>query len=344
MNRTLRNLLIGIVIAGLFLAWNLYHNYIDAPAVPDDIENPYLYIPTGSTFEQVIDSLNKNNFIQNEKRFRQLASYMKYERPEMRSGRYKVKPGWTAIQLIRHLRGGEQAPVKVILNNERLIEEVAEKVARFIEPSSKELLNLLQDEQYLTQIGYKPETIMSLFIPNTYELFWDVSPEDFMDRMIREHKRFWSKNDRLEQAKQKYMDTNEVYTLASIVERETLHEEERKRMAGVYLNRLQKGIKLQADPTVVFATRDFDTPRVLNRHINFDSPYNTYMYKGLPPGPISMASISSIDAVLNAEKHDYIFFCAKGDGSGYHNFAKTLAGHSRNRKIYVSNLRKRGLR
>ena len=344
MNRTLRNVIIGIFIAGLIIAWNLYKTFIDAVAVPENIESPFINIPTGSSFDEVVDLLKEKKFISDENSFRRLATYMKYERPTMRAGRYQVKPGWTNIQLIRHLRGGAQSPVKVILTNERLTEEVAKKVARFIEPSADEMQALFNNEKFLSEIGYTKETLMSLFIPNTYELFWNTTPEAFMDRMVMEHKRFWSNNNRKKAAKSKEMTPEEVYTLASIVERETLNADEKPRMAGVYLNRIQKGIKLQADPTAVFATRDFDTPRVLNRHINFDSPYNTYKYKGLPPGPISMASISSIDAVLKAENHDYIFFCARGDGSGYHNFAKTLAGHGKNRAIYVRNLKKRGLR
>lgn len=344
MKRFLRNVFIGIILAGTIFAWNFYTNYIDAAAVPNSIENPYIFIPTGSTFEDVMVILEKKGFISDEKTFRGLASYMKYEKPVMRSGKFKVQPGWTAIQLIRHLRGGLQEPVKVILTNERLPEEVAQKVARFIEPDAKDLLALFNDPNYLEAIGYTPETLISVFIPNTYEFFWNTQPKEFMDRMVKEHDRFWASKGRRQKAKDLDMSPAEIYTLASIVERETLKGDEKPKMAGVYVNRLKKGIKLQADPTAVFATRDFDTPRVLNRHINYDSPYNTYMYAGLPPGPISMASISSIDGVLNAEQHDYIFFCARGDGSGYHNFAKTLAGHGKNRTIYVRNLKKRGLR
>ena len=344
MNRTLRNVIIGVFIAGIFIAWNIYKNFIDREAVPQNIENPFVLIPTGSTFEEVVNVLKSQGMIEDENSFRRLAAYMKYERPQMRAGKYKVEPGWTNIDLIRHLRGGKQAPVKVILNNERLLEEVAEKVARFIEPNSEAFLELFQNENYLEEIGYTKETLMSLFIPNTYEFFWNTEPKAFMERMLKEHRRFWTSNERVEKAKALALSPKEVYTLASIVEKETLNSSEKPRMAGVYINRLQQGIKLQADPTAVFATRDFDTPRVLNRHINFDSPYNTYMYVGLPPGPISMASISSIDGVLNAEKHGYIFFCARGDGSGFHNFAKTIAGHSKNKAIYVRNLKKRGKR
>jgi UPF0755 protein len=221
---------------------------------------------------------------------------------------------------------------------------VAAKAARFIEPDSLAIVTLLQDEAYLDSIGYSRETLQSIFIPNTYQFFWNTSPRGFVERMLKEHDRFWSKNRRRAKAERLGLTPEEVYTLASIIEKETLNNDEKKRMAGVYLNRLQRGMLLQADPTAVFATRDFDTPRVLYYHTEFDSPYNTYRYPGLPPGPIAMASIASIDGVLNAEDHDYIFFCARGDGSGYHNFAETMAGHSRNIRVYQENLRKRGLR
>ncbi|HFB99774.1 MAG TPA: endolytic transglycosylase MltG, partial [Phaeodactylibacter sp.] len=191
-------------------------------------------------------------------------------------------------------------------------------------------MQLAHNQEFINKLGFKKETLISLFIPNTYEFFWNTNAKQFFEKMKKEQGIFWKKNNREKKAADLNMTKAEVYTLASIVERETNQNDEKKRIAGVYLNRLKKGILLQADPTVVFATRDFAARRVLNRHINFDSPYNTYKYAGLPPGPISMASISSIDAVLNAEKHSYLYFCAKPDNSGHHAFAKTLAGHNRN--------------
>jgi UPF0755 protein len=220
---------------------------------------------------------------------------------------------------------------------------VAAKAARFIEPDSLAIVRLFQDQDYLDSIGYNTETLMTLFIPNTYEFYWNTTPRAFVERMIKEHDKFWNK-ERRAKAEKLGLNPAEVYTLASIVERETLRNDEKQRMAGVYHNRILKGMLLQADPTAVFASRDFNTPRVTNYHLSIDSPYNTYKYTGLPPGPISMSSISSIDAVLNRESHDYLYFCAKGDGSGYHNFAKTLAAHNQNAAIYRENLRKRGKR
>jgi len=334
-----------ILLAGIaLLGWVIFKNYIDAGAIPQNAKDLHVEIPTGSSFEEVVAILQSKKFIPNERSFRQLAEYMRYERDPMRPGRFKVEPGWSNIRLIRHLRGGEQAPVKVVLNNERLLEEVAKKVSRFIEPTSEDLLSAFKNKEVLEELGFKEETLMSVFIPNTYELYWNTTPDAFLKRMKKEHDRFWDQDNRLKKATKIKLTPQEVYTLASIVEKETLKGQEKPRIAGVYLNRLEKNIRLEADPTAVFATREFNVRRVLNRHIKFDSPYNTYRYAGLPPGPISMSSIGSIDGVLNAEQHDYIYFCARGDGSGLHSFAKTLAGHNRNVSKYKRNLRKRGIR
>ncbi|MCG8331779.1 MAG: endolytic transglycosylase MltG [Chitinophagales bacterium] len=344
MGRIIRITLLSILVLGLAAGFYVYNKYVKGPAVPNGLSSYILTIPTNSDYETVIDSLQQNDFVSDIQMFNLFAERMNYIKNPMRAGRYELKPGWNMIELIRHLRGGKQAPVKLVLHNERLTEQVAAKAANFIEPDSLTIWQLFQDEAYLESIDYTPETLMSLFIPNTYEFFWNTSPKGFMERMIKEHDSFWSKNNRLAKAAALGMSQPEIYTLASIVEKETLVNTERTRMAGVYLNRLKIGMPLQADPTAVFATRDFDTPRVTHYHTKFDSPYNTYMYAGLPPGPISMASIGSIDAVLNVEKHDYLYFCAKGDGSGLHNFAKTLSQHNRNARIYKENLRKRGLR
>lgn len=344
MTRLIRTLFIMGSLIIVALGFYLYQSFYKKPVVTQELEDPYIQIPTGATYEQVKDLLKEKGVQIKDITFDKTADYMNYIKDPMRSGRYKIEKGWTMVELIRHLRSGKQAPVNVVLTNERLIEDVAGKAAKYLEPDSLDILQALKDPAVLEEIGYTNESLMSLFIPNTYELYWNTTPRQFVERMVREHKLFWNRENRLNKAKKLDMTTNEVYTLASIVEKETLRNEERKRMAGVYLNRLEQGMRLQADPTAVFATRDFDTPRVTNYHTQFDSPYNTYMYAGLPPGPISMASIGSIDAVLNAESHDYLYFCAVGDGSGMHNFARTLAQHNRNAQIYRDNLRRRGLR
>ncbi len=306
-----------------------------------NVDGHYILIPTGSEFDDVVKILMEQKVIPNEEVFRKLAKKMNYIKSPMRSGRFEIQDDWSVVDLIRHLRNGKQAPVNVVVNNSRLLEDVAGRVSRFFEPDSAALMKLFKDEKYLNEIGYSYETLMSAFIPDTYQLYWNTSPKKFMERMIKEHDAFWKKNNRLAKAKKLGLTPAEVYTLASIVERETLQNSEKKRMAGVYLNRLKKDMLLQADPTSVFATRDFSATRVTDYHTKFDSPYNTYLYKGLPPGPISMASKTSIDAVLDAEDHSYLYFCAKGDGSGYHNFAKTLAAHNKNADLYRKNVRKR---
>lgn len=343
MKKITRISLVAIAATALGVGLFFYNELAIKAAVPRDIADPILLIPNGSSYEDVVDILRKRNMLGNEQIFHPLADRMHFKRENMRAGRFKVEPGWSMIDLIKHLRNGRQEPINVVLTNERLPENVAAKVARFIEPDSAAIWAAFQNEEVLNNLGYSPETLMSLFIPNTYQLFWTSTPIDFLERMQTEHNRFWN-DTRRAKAEALGLSPTEVYTLASIVEKETLQDSEKTRMAGVYLNRLKQNMRLQADPTSVFARRDFNTRRVTEYHTKFDSPYNTYVYKGLPPGPIAMSSISSIDAVLSAEDHDYLYFCAIGDGTGFHNFARTLAAHKRNAQTYRDNLRKRGLR
>lgn len=343
MKKALIFIFVAALLIGGFIGYQKYQT-IFTPNVPATLSTNVLEIPTGSDYGDIKNLLIQNGFIIDTTGFDWVATQMNYKKTNMRTGRFRIQPGWSNRQLIGHLRSGKQAPVKVVLTNERLLEEVAAKVARFIEADSLGIIDTFNDSKVLENMGVNRENLMTMFIPNTYEFYWNQTGRDFLERMKKEHTSFWSKDDRLAKAKKLELTPEEVYTLASIVQRESLKSDERPRIAGVYLNRLEKGILLQADPTVVFATGQFDLTRVLYKHLEYDSPYNTYLYPGLPPGPISMASINSIDAVLNPEKHQYIYFCAKGDGSGYHSFAKTLAGHNQNIKVYKKNLRKRGRR
>ncbi|MCS6930146.1 MAG: endolytic transglycosylase MltG [Saprospiraceae bacterium] len=319
-------ILFAAVIAAAVIAWKpLKAVYFSG--VPNKLRREYLYIPTGATFEQVVDSLMQGGFLTDRESFLWVAEKMKYRRPQMRPGRFKIEPGWSNRRLIQHLRAGPQAPIRFVLNVERLPEDIAALAGKYFELDSAAFAAAFSDAALLAEFGYTPQTLMALFIPNTYEMFWNTTPRAFLERMAKENKIFWSKNDRLQKAQTLGFSPIEVYTLASIVERETNDKNERPTIAGVYLNRLRVGMPLQADPTCVFATRDFTVKRVTQYHTTFDSPYNTYLYKGLPPGPISMASISSIDAVLNPEKHNYFFFCARPDDSGTHVFAATYAAH-----------------
>lgn len=340
--KTIFLILLIVLFGSLFFAWQPV-KAIYFTGVPASIQTTFVHIPTGASFDQVTGILKREGLIEDEKDFRWVADRMKYIRTPMRAGRFEIQPGWNNRELVTHLRGGKQTPVKIVLNNERLPEEVAGKVARFIETDSLTLLQHFNDPQVLAQNGYTKESLMSLFIPNTYEMFWNTDAKTFMERMVKEHQAFWDKNGRRDKARALGMNENQVYTLASIVERETNSNPEKPVIAGVYLNRLRTGMKLQADPTCVFATRDFGTRRVTLYHTTFNSPYNTYLYKGLPPGPISMAGIPSLDAVLNAEKHEYFYFCAKPDDSGAHAFAATYSAHLVNAERFQQFLNKKGI-
>lgn len=344
---TLRRILpwtmLALVAVGAIFAWKPF-KAVYISGVPKDIPQPaYLYIPTGANFEQVVDSLRKNKYINDEGGFRWLAGEMNYRKDVMRPGRFQITAGWNNRELIQHLRAGKQAPVKVVLNNERLPEEIAGKVAKVLETDSLSLLQVFQDKNFLSESGYNPETLLTAIIPNTYEMYWNTDAKAFFKRLVSENEAFWSKDGRINKAKALGLTTTEVYILASIVERETNHNPEKPTIAGVYLNRLRINMRLQADPTSVFATRDFLTRRVTIYHTTFDSPYNTYVYLGLPPGPISLAAIPTLDAVLNPTTHKYLYFCAKPDESGTHAFAETFTAHKVNAQKFQSYISKKGL-
>lgn len=324
-------LLIGII--GGFFAFQQYAK-IMSPNVPNQLENKTLYIPTNSSFSTVVDSLFKNRQIIDTISFRKVSQMMNYQQNRIKAGKYKITPSWSNRSLISHLRAGNQTPVNLVLTHGWLLEDVAAKAAQFIEADSTQLIQLFQNDKYLKQHGFTSETLMSLFIPNTYEFYWNADAKTFFERMIKEHEKFWNSRNRLSKAKELGFSPMEIYTLASIVEREISKDAEKKRVAGLYLNRIRIGMKLDADPTAKFATKDFKATRVLYKHIRFTSPYNTYLHKGLPPGPISMASIKSIDAVLDAEKHNYYYMCVNPNQPGYHIFSESLEEHNRNARKY----------
>jgi UPF0755 protein len=255
-------------------------------------------------------------------------------------GCYPVFPEMTHLQLIQRVQRGEQVPVKLTINYMRLPEQFAAKVANQLMLDSAEIMNYISDKQKMDELGYAPEHLFALVVRNTYEVWWTVSVEKLMQRLKKENDAFWNANNRRDKAQRLGLTIPEVITLASIVEEETNHQPEKSRVAGLYLNRLRKGIRLQSDPTVKYALKDFKLNRILFEHLKVDDPYNTYMYAGLPPGPIRLPSVATIDAVLNAEKHNYIYMCAHPDFNGTHNFAVTLAEHNRNAAKYHVALRK----
>lgn len=304
-------------------------------------ESKLLYIPTGSSFFDVKSILEREKIISNSTSFEWVAEKKNYINL-VKPGCYRIYSGWNNEQLVDLLRSGDQEPVKVTFNNLRFVEQLAGTVSEQLEPDSTSLLEFLNSDSLITVLGFNKETYPALFIPNTYEFYWNTSPADFMSRVTKEFKAFWSE-ERKAKAVKLGLSQSEVSTLASIVESETNKNDEKPRVAGVYLNRLRKGMLLQADPTLIFATRDWNARRVLNKHKEVDSPYNTYKYKGLPPGPIRIPEISSIDAVLNAEFHNYLYFCAREDFSGYHSFASTYREHKRNARRFQAALNSKGV-
>lgn len=325
-------LIIGLVSALVicsFLGFRFYQ-YIFKDNVRTK-EATELYIPTDSKFDSLIDSLRYNEVLHNEKSFRWVAQVMKFR--NVRSGKYVLQPEWNNKQLISHLRAGNQTPTDVTFNNVRTINELAGALAEKLEPDSSAFINYFLDPDQLDSVGLDSHTILTLFIPNTYEFYWNSTPRTVLKKLKREHDKFWTEDRRTKLEASGFSEA-EVYTIASIVEKETNLQSEKSRIAGVYINRLKKDILLQADPTVVFATGNFSMRRVLNKHIRMDSPFNTYKNAGLPPGPICMPDISTIDATLNYEDHDFLYFCASPEQIGAHAFAKTLAQHNRNARIY----------
>lgn len=333
MKKIVISLFVVALLAGAYVAYKAY-DYIYAPNVPQYLDEDHLYIPTGTNYDSLLVILKRGNFLIDPGSFDTVADWMKFKERTLSPGRYRILGGWSNRTLIQHIRSGNQDPVEVTYNNVRTIEELAGKVSTYIEPDSLEILMAMKRETWLRSLGYTRENALSMYIPNTYELYWNTTVDAFLHRMNKENQKFWESNNRLEKAKNLNLTPSEVYTLASIVEKETRLSSEKRRIAGVYLNRLEKGMLLQADPTVVFAVGDFTLRRVLNKHLAYDSPYNTYLYKGIPPGPISMPEIETIDAVLNPEQHDFIFFCAEPGYNGAHAFAETLPGHMANARRY----------
>ena len=301
----------------------------------------YLYIPTGSNLDDVVAIIKAQQILNNTESFKWVASKMNFK--NIKPGKYKITKGLSNIELVRLLRSGKQEPIKLTFQNIRLKTDFAGYIGKNFEIDSSAFLNMLDSIDLVRQYGFDEETIFCMFIPNTYELYWNTSKEKFFERMQKEYVKFWH-TERLAQAKAIGLSPVQVSILASIVDQEALLNREMVRIAGVYMNRLNRGIKLEADPTVIFANGDFTVKRVLYKLLQKDSPYNTYKYIGLPPGPICMPSVAAIDAVLHFEKHNYIYFCAKEDFSGLHNFASNVTEHQMNARKFQQALNNRGIK
>ncbi len=325
----------SVLIAGIY-AYSVYKDIFKANVSKDT----YLYLPTNADYTVLSDSLKSLHVLEDYNAFEKTAQ-LKNLKTKVHSGRYFLKTGMSNNELVNMLRSGMQTPVKLTFNNNRTIYEFAGKISKYIEADSASIVNLLNDENFIKQFGFNKQNIISMFIPNTYEIWWNISPEDFIKRMKKEYDRFWT-DDRKAKAKKLNLTLKEVSILASIVQAEQqAHPDERAKVAGLYINRLKRGMLLQSDPTLIFASGDFTKKRVLNKDKEIDSPYNTYMHPGLPPGPINMPDISSIDAVLNFQKHNYIFMCAKEDFSGYHNFSTNARQHGIYARRYQQALNKK---
>jgi UPF0755 protein len=327
--------------AGVFFLIILFilYRYLFGIGIKTEKNGQFIYIPTGSSYEQVMDTLESKLLISNPPVLKWIAKKKKY--PSLiKPGRYLIDNNLSYNGLINLLRSGKQTPVHITFNNVRTLNQLAGKIGKQIEADSSEIISFLANGSNYSSDGFKKETIIALFIPDTYEIYWNTDALKLYNRMLKEYRIFWN-DKRIASAKEKNLSPIEVSILASIIDDEVVKPDEKPRIAGVYINRLKRGIPLQACPTIKFALNDFTITRVLKKYLLVDSPYNTYKHNGFPPGPIGCATIEGIDAVLNAEKHDYLYFAAKSDFSGYHNFSRTLSEHNHFAALYQKELDKR---
>jgi len=332
----------AVVLAGLaggFVGLRVYRAFTD-PSVTAARE--FLHIPTGAAYADVLRTLRDGRIVRDVEAFDFVARKMKYP-GRVKPGRYRLTDGMTNRALVSKLRRGDRDAVRFRFQNIRLKEHFAGILGRHFEADSQAFSRMLNDTALAESYGFTADDFFCMFIPDTYEIHWNTPPEKIISRFRDEYHAFWNK-ERRKKAALLDLSPQQVGVLASIVKGEAMHVDEMPAIAGLYLNRLEKGMRLQADPTVIFANNDFSIRRVLNKHLTIDHPYNTYRRTGLPPGPIMLPSIASIDAVLNAQKHDYIFMCAKEDFSGYHNFARTMAEHAANARKFQKALDERNIR
>ena len=321
-------------ISGLLIYGGIVANQIFSKNTKFSENELYFYLPTGASYEDVKEIIAP--FVENMNRFEIVASKRSY--PEnIKPGRFLFTKGMNSYQLVKALRSN--IPVNLAFNNQERLENLAGRVGSQIEADSLSLLTSFKDSIFLKENGFTDENVLAMFIPNTYEIYWNTSAVKFRDKMIKEYRNFWNK-ERTEKAVRQGLSPIEATILASIVHKESVKKDERPRIAGVYLNRMRQGMPLQADPTVIYAIKkksnDFNQviKRVFYNDLTMTSPYNTYVNIGLPPGPIAMPDITALEAVLNPEKNNFIYFCASVEHFGYHEFAATLAEHSVNAKKY----------
>jgi len=315
--------LVLLVIISLGITCVVYYLRYFGPNVSD--KEQYLYIHTGETFDDVYKTIRDEGIVKDTTTFHWSAVNMKYT-GRVKPGKYRLHEGMSNRKFINMLASGAQEPVTVSFHNLRLKEQFAGFVSKKIEPDSIAILNLLDSAAFVKQYGFTTDNVYTMFMPNSYQMYWNTSPEKFFKRMYANYEKFWTP-ERKQRAAEINLSPVQVSILASIVDAEALHDDEMPTIAGLYLNRLKKGMKLESDPTVIFALNDFTIHRVLNKDLKVNSPYNTYMYAGLPPGPVMMPSINAVNSVLDYKASDYIYMCAKADFSGYHAFATNVADH-----------------
>ncbi len=331
--------LLGTVLTGIWGYRLVYQPNISLTNSGSD----YLYIATGSTFDDVLQNLAVKYFILNTETFRRLSELKGYS-TKVKPGRYRIRDRMSNNQLINLLRAGLQEPVQISFNNIRSKGQLASRIGRKLEADSTQLLSLLNSAEFAGKYGFNSENILTLFVPNTYEIYWNTSSGEFIERMAKEYKNFWTAKRKL-LAREIPLTQTEVSVLASIVQAEqNRFDDEKPVIAGLYLNRLKSGMPLQSDPTLIYSIGDFSITRVLNSDKNIDSPYNTYRHSGLPPGPICLPEISSIDAVLNYQKSNYLYMCAMEDFSGRHHFSETIQQHAIYAKRYREALDKHNIK
>lgn len=325
---------IFLVVCTVLLTTFSFYGYqmIKTPNILVDKNDRILLIPEGSDFNSVRDTLFKYHYVHDMVSFSFIAKLMDYD-VSVKPGRYRLNRNMTNLAAIRLLRAGIQEPTYITFNNVRLKEDLAIRLTQNIEMTPAEFLSYLDIYGKENKKGLDENTILCQFIPNTYEVYWNISPDALIRRMEEEYEQFWNET-RTGKAVALSLTPVEISILASIVQAEARNIDEGPVISGLYLNRLRKNMHLQADPTLVYASGDFTLKRILNVHKKIESPYNTYKYKGLPPGLINFPEIWAIDAVLNYQQHNYIYMCAKEDFSGYHNFATNLRDHNRNAERY----------
>ena len=314
----------------------------DVTGSPFDIDEPaYVYVRPGTDADSVARQLTTEARARNLRGFRWAAALLGYT---PRTGRYVVRPGESVLTVFRRLKRGQQEPVRLTIPSTRGLHRIAGVLGRRLMLDSAEVAAAFADTNFIATTGYTAATLPALFIPDTYEVYWDTPLDELMARLERENEAFWTREGRSDSAEAMGMTREEVYTLASIVDEETAATAEKPDVAGLYLNRLHTGMPLQADPTVKFAVGDETLRRITGEHLATESPYNTYKHPGLPPGPIRIASQAGIDAVLHATRHTYLYMCAREDFSGRHNFATTFAAHQQNARRYQRALNARGIK